>query len=136
MYLFINIKNSGKPKTVYRYWPVSEIYRTGGQTGTDSGMVLTSLGRSVKQRNHLEGANRIQHNLYFLNFLYFLIWCWNFSLHLFSCIFSATTDSLKSPRVVVNVKQNNALCNFFFHIWHHKKQDFCTQREDAVGLES
>ena len=43
IYLFINIKNSGKPETVHRYWPVSEIYRTGGQTGTASGTVLTSL---------------------------------------------------------------------------------------------
>ena len=30
-------KNSGKPETVHR------IYRTGGQTGTASGTVLTSL---------------------------------------------------------------------------------------------
>ena len=28
---------------VHRYWPVSEIYRTGGQTGTAFGTVLTSL---------------------------------------------------------------------------------------------
>ena len=43
IYLFINIKNSDKPETVHRYWSVSEIYRTGGQTGTASGTVLTSL---------------------------------------------------------------------------------------------
>ena len=41
--LFINIKNSGKPEMVYRYWPVSEIYRTTGQTDTASGTVLTPL---------------------------------------------------------------------------------------------
>ena len=41
IYLFINIKNSGKPETVHRYWPVSEIYHTGGQTDT----VLTSLDK-------------------------------------------------------------------------------------------
>ena len=28
---------------VYRYWPVSEIYRTTGQTDTASGTVLTPL---------------------------------------------------------------------------------------------
>ena len=43
IYIYIYIKNSGKPETVHRYWPVSEIYRTGGQTGTASGTVLTSL---------------------------------------------------------------------------------------------
>ena len=43
IYIYINIKNSGKPETVHRYWPVSEIYRTGGQIGTASGTVLTSL---------------------------------------------------------------------------------------------
>ena len=43
IYLFINIKNSGKPETVHRYWSVSEIYRTTGQTGTASDMVLTPL---------------------------------------------------------------------------------------------
>ena len=42
-YFFINIKNSGKPETVHRYGPISEIYRTAGQTGTTSGMVLTPL---------------------------------------------------------------------------------------------
>ena len=48
IFIFINIKNSGKPETVHRYWPVSEIYRTGGQTGTASGTVLTSLMKSPK----------------------------------------------------------------------------------------
>ena len=43
IYLLINIKNSGKPETIHRYWPVSEIYYTAGQTGTVSGTVLTPL---------------------------------------------------------------------------------------------
>ena len=43
IYIFINIKNSDKPETVHRYWPVSEIYHTGDQTGTASDTVLTSL---------------------------------------------------------------------------------------------
>ena len=43
IYLLINIKNNGKPETVHRYWLVSEIYRTAGQTGTSSGTVLTPL---------------------------------------------------------------------------------------------
>ena len=43
IYIFINIKNSGKPETVHRYWPVSEIYRTPGQTVTASCTVLTPL---------------------------------------------------------------------------------------------
>ena len=43
IYLLINIKNSGKPETIHRYWPVSEIYCTAGQTGTISGTVLTPL---------------------------------------------------------------------------------------------
>ena len=34
---------SGKPETVHQYWPVSEIYRTTGQTGTASDTVLTLL---------------------------------------------------------------------------------------------
>ena len=34
---------SGKPKTVYWYWLVSEIYHTTGQTGTASGTILTPL---------------------------------------------------------------------------------------------
>ena len=47
IYLFINIKNSSKPKTVHRYLPVSEIYRTAGQTGTASGTILTPLVKRV-----------------------------------------------------------------------------------------
>ena len=51
IYLLINIKNSGKPETVYWYWPVFEIYRTVGQTGTASGMVLTPL---IHRQNNLK----------------------------------------------------------------------------------
>ena len=43
IYIYLNIKNNGKLETVYRYWPVSKIYRTAGQTGTASGMILTPL---------------------------------------------------------------------------------------------
>ena len=43
IYLFINIKNSDKPEMVHQYLPVSEIYRTVGQTDTASDMVLTPL---------------------------------------------------------------------------------------------
>ena len=52
IYIFINIKNRGKPETVHRYWPVSEIYRIGGQTGTASGIVLTSLAISQDARRY------------------------------------------------------------------------------------
>ena len=47
IYLFINIKNSGKPEMVHRYWPISEIYRTAGQTSTASGTILNSLGQPL-----------------------------------------------------------------------------------------
>ena len=40
---------SSKPETVHRYSPVSEIYRTAGQTGTASGTVLTPLGPAASQ---------------------------------------------------------------------------------------
>ena len=43
IYLFINIKNSNKPETVNRYWPISEIYRIAAQTSTAFGTVLTPL---------------------------------------------------------------------------------------------
>ena len=46
--LLINIKNSGKPETVHRYWMVSEIYHTAGQTDTASGMVLILLSYAAK----------------------------------------------------------------------------------------
>ena len=39
----------GKPETVHRYWPVSEIYRTTGQTGTACSTVLTLLGPVASQ---------------------------------------------------------------------------------------
>ena len=43
IYIFINIKNSGKPEMVHWYWLVSKIYSTVGQTGTASGTILTLL---------------------------------------------------------------------------------------------
>ena len=52
IYLFINIKNSGKLETVHWYWPVSEIYRTAGQTGTASGMILTPLTSGENPKSH------------------------------------------------------------------------------------
>ena len=39
----------GKLETVHQYWPVSEIYRTTGQTGTASSTVLTPLGPVASQ---------------------------------------------------------------------------------------
>ena len=41
------VKNSGKSEMVHRYWPVSEIYRIAGQTGTVSSTVLTSLPKAI-----------------------------------------------------------------------------------------
>ena len=48
IYIYISALNiiniySSKPVTVHRYSPVSEIYRTAGQTGIASGTVLTPL---------------------------------------------------------------------------------------------
>ena len=48
IYIFINIKNSGKLETVHRYWPISKIHRTAGQTNTVSSTVLTLLVRTLK----------------------------------------------------------------------------------------
>ena len=69
IYLFINIKNSGKPETVHRYWPVFEIYRTGGQTGTASGTVLTSLllNQSFRSRTNVSHLSMLQEFSFPLN---------------------------------------------------------------------
>ena len=50
IYILINIKNSSKPEMVHRYWYISEIYRTAGQTDTAFGMVLTPLFETLNQK--------------------------------------------------------------------------------------
>ena len=57
IYLLINIKNSGKPETVYRYWPVSEIYRIAGQVSTASSTVLTPLIYLLSISQNLDHGN-------------------------------------------------------------------------------
>ena len=78
IYICINIKNSGKPETVHRYWPVSEIYRTAGQTGIASSTVLTPL-LSIPHPNwsrsghHFVDLNNTKCLCYVLAFVLFCI---------------------------------------------------------------
>ena len=44
----------GKPETVHRDWPVSEIYRTTSQTGTASSTVLTPLSPAASQSQKIK----------------------------------------------------------------------------------
>ena len=73
---------------------------------------ITPISTVIFLRNHLEGTNRIQHNHTSWIFLTFSSDAETF--HFFYFLeFSATKESLNSPRVTLNVKQNNALYRFF-----------------------
>ena len=74
IYILINIKNSGKPETVHRYGPVSEIYHTASQTDTTSNTVLTPLTVTL-----IEETKRT-HILFF--FFFFMGKIEKFVLHL------------------------------------------------------
>ena len=57
IYIYMGFKHyiyGGKPETVHRYCPVSEIYRTTGQTGTASSTVLTPLGPAASQSQKIK----------------------------------------------------------------------------------